>query len=332
MLSVWDTGGKFIQFCNAINEYTTHHADFIRYGTNYLDYPYDICLDKGLTARGDNSSLGGTNEIRKILSNADIFHIDMGDIDFFRSRGIHFPYTFLKINLEQYLKGKKVIYHHSGMETRRQGPAFSEVYREYKQRVLVSTPDLLQHLATCDVHYLPNMCPMDKTLYKPVERELSPVYLTHCPTVPYKGTGILEDIIPRINLIVEDFRYIPVVKKTHLLCLQLKQRCHILFDQIYPQISWYGNNAIEAASQGLVVLNNPLDKRYRKYIPPPPFIEVNNSDELEDSILDLVNNRKKITEIGKASREWIRISHDSRRIVKKLLRHYQLAPKWKVLV
>ena len=65
-----------------------------------------------------------------------------------------------------------------------------------------------------------------------------------------------------------------------------------------------------------------MNEAYQEFIPDHPFIHI-ESDSINDVLVDLINNRKKINEFGQKSREWVSRYHDIKQVSKKLYTYYK---------
>lgn len=140
----------------------------------------------------------------------------------------------------------------------------------------------------------------------------------HAPTNRgFKGTDFIVEAVNRI--INEGFRikFKIVENVTHF---QLKQEyinCDIFIDQIMG--GWYGTAAIEAMALGRPVICS-IRKSYFEYIDYGEKIPIIHADpdNIYDVIKQVIINKQKLPEFGRASRAFITEVHDSKKITKKL--------------
>ena len=80
-------------------------------------------------------------------------------------------------------------------------------------------------------------------------------------------------------------------------------------------------NSVEAMSMGLVCVTELIPK-YEKFIPDHPFVNV-TGESLYLTLKELVQDRNRIREIKKKSREWVKKYHSLNSVTIQLYRYYR---------
>lgn len=102
-----------------------------------------------------------------------------------------------------------------------------------------------------------------------------------------------------------DFDFDFVMKLPHQECLKRKAKAHIFIDQINLEVGGIGKSGLEAAALDCVTLCsiNKFDKSFREYLP-HPIINVENSEQLAEQLVNLMRNPDKLSSMQKKTKEW----------------------------
>lgn len=147
--------------------------------------------------------------------------------------------------------------------------------------------------------------------------------IMHAPTLrAFKGTDYILGAIEKLISEGYPIRLNLVENVTHDVLKEQYKRCDIFIDQIMG--GWYGTAAIEAMALGRPVICS-IRESYFQYIDYGNQIPIIHADPdcIYDSILYLINNRIKLSEIGIASRKFVEKVHDHNKIVVELIQDYK---------
>lgn len=294
MITDNDPAGMAIAFTNAINRYTEHTCRLIvtqeRYG---FDYETDIYLPDI-----ENDDFG---EIDSLLRQADIIHFHI-----MRDENSHLG----PLVIRDYIKGKKILHHHHGHpDYLINADAFNAKYRRLNRRVIVSTPDLL-HVAE-NATWVPNLVPIYNVRFMPRYEESIPgdeLVVCQSPTRKFhKHTGDFKAVMQGLQQKYPHLRSLVIEKTPYNRCLQMKRNCHMVFDHMR---GWFGIASLESLSHGKPVIAG-LDEWNIKCIKEftgaedLPWIIARSRDDLYKQIEELVVDKERRIECGKASRAFM---------------------------
>ena len=245
--------------------------------------------------------------IKKLkLLEYDIFHLEWG-LEFYRDG------RFVK-RLKELNKPIVCTYHGQDLRTRGVIPQIDKI----SSLNLTSELDLVKKHPSMNYLFLP----FDTSQNQPDFKLNDPIRICHSPTDRYyKGS---ESIIPVCeelakNKIVEFFL---IENMPHNKAQLLKQSCDILIDQVHNRGGWgYGMNSIEALSMGLCCVTE-LIPEYVDFIPDHPFVNVNKNN-IKNTLMDLIDNPKRIIEYKKRSRNWVIKNHNLHNTADVLYGYYQ---------
>jgi len=240
------------------------------------------------------------------LYDFDVVHFESG-MDFLKDE------SFVN-NLHK--NGKKIICHYHGEDLRTRG--VMPIINQLSDLNLTNELDLLKKHP--DIQYL--FLPINISRFNPKDVISDRLRVAHSPTNRhYKGSGIIISVCKKLEkkgLIIFDL----IENIPHREALKRKQLADIFIDQIGELGGWgYGMNSVESLSMGICTLTE-MNEAYQKFIPDHPFIHI-ESDSINDVLIDLINNRKKIIEFGKKSRDWVSKYHDIKQVSKKLYTYYK---------
>ena len=164
--------------------------------------------------------------------------------------------------------------------------------------------------------------PFDTNKYNPNFELNDPIRICHSPTNRhFKGS---ETIIPICKKIAdeENVEFVLIENKVITEAIEIKQSCDILIDQVHNRGGWgYGMNSVEAMSMGLVCVTELIPK-YEEFIPDHPFVNV-TGESLYLKLKELVQDRNRIQNIKKESREWVGKYHDLHNAANTLYHYYE---------
>jgi glycosyltransferase involved in cell wall biosynthesis len=211
---------------------------------------------------------------------------------------------------------KKIIIHHHGSEIRFKGEKY--IYSKFADKILVSTPDLLEW--SPNGIWLPN--PVDTREYKFVEpnSQAHKLRVLHAPSSrKIKGTEYVIQAIDKLKKDGYDVELILLENVSHDEVLKQIQLSDVIVDQLI--LGWYGTFSIEAMCMGKPVLcyiNRDLVAKYYQNLP-----ILNTSPEfVYENLIKLIENPECRIKLGIKSRKYVEEIHDSRIVIKKLIEIY----------
>ncbi|MCB0354144.1 MAG: hypothetical protein KDD64_11485 [Bdellovibrionales bacterium] len=315
MIGQNDPAGMMVTFANAINRYTEHTARILSYRTVYQNaYEYDIELPRLIDEDYD--------EIEWLLKTSDVFHFHMLLDETFQIGPLH---------LKDYVEGKKIVYHHHGTYDHQcflgRVDQYRERYRTANSSVLVSTPDLLEHLPMAE--WQPNLVPLYDVHYLPRADHLgeqeeirivqAPTRRWHKHTKEFLSvTSDLKSEYPNVSVsVLEGMSHIEVLKR--------KRRSHISFDHMN---GWFGICSLESLAHGIPTIAG-LDQHNREHIErfvdgaTLPWIIARNEKELFERMKELVIDPERRVSLGAQSRAFMEERWDETRVVARLIEYYE---------
>ena len=184
---------------------------------------------------------------------------------------------------------------------------------------LTSELDLLKKHP--NIKYL--FLPYDTKIHNPSFESNSSIRICHSPTNRfYKGSDTIIPICEELASENENVEFILIENRSHSDTLAIKKTCDILIDQVHNRGGWgYGMNSIEALSMGLCCVTE-LVPEYVDFIPGHPFVNV-NEDNLKNTLMDLIDNPKRIIEHKQKSRHWVIKNHNLHNTADVLYGYYQ---------
>ena len=295
MIGREDPAGMMIAFCNAINRYSEHTARCVLLDTPHSSL-YDVDIRECDCMVDDDYS-----EIEHLLTRSNIIHFH-NLIDENVAVG--------PLCVRDYVHGKAFLHHHHGHHDLFINAAmYSERYRRFHRKVVVSTPDLLKVLP--DATWQPNLVPIYDVHFLPRMDHLgsnSCVKLVQAPTRKWqKQTASFRKVTEALK---REFSFI----ETHILvdlpqndCLRFKRNCHISFDHMN---GWFGIASLESLSHGLPTLAGLDDwniECIRKFTGTTenPWILTRSEEELEEKLRLLIQDPAVRINVGKSSRSFM---------------------------
>ena len=179
-------------------------------------------------------------------------------------------------------------------------------------RRFVSTPDLLKY-ASKETEWLPN--PIDTKnvvhLRRNTEREKA-FQILHAPSNPkIKGTNYIESAINHLIQEGYDINFICLKDKPHEEVLQAIAESDLVIDQLL--LGWYGVFAMEAMTLGKPVCVY-IEESLTQYIPTDALINT-NKDMIYDTLKYILENKTKLSEIGKNGQKYVEMKHSETAIL-----------------
>ena len=239
------------------------------------------------------------------LYDFDVFHFEWG-LDFYRD--CRFVKKLAKNN-------KKIICHYHGEDLRTRGVI--EPINSLSHLNLTNEIDLLRLHPNIEYLYLP----YNIDNIKSEKRLNNKIRICHATSNRrFKGSEKIISICTKLeNEMNIDF--VLIEKMNHYEALALKETCDINIDQIDNKGGCgYGMNSIEAMTQGLCCLTE-INKEAESFLKGHPFININENN-LYVELKDLIRNKEKIKIYQKKARDWVKLKHSYKNVIKQLYKKY----------
>lgn len=311
MITENDPAGMGITFKNAINQHTSHCCRLI---TTTTKYNFDFEKDLHVPDLDEN----GFDEIRQLLHQADIIHFHILADEHIRLG---------RLKVKDFVGKKVIVHHHHGHPDFRKNPEkYREKYRNLARKTLVSTPDLLRLLP--EASWQPNLVPINAPLYLPCYLKSNGAVLIGQSVTrkDLKNTEDLLSVVGRISRTTGKRELVArVIEKTnHRECLRQKARCHIIFDHMQ---GYFGVSSLESLSQGKAVIAGLDDWNIGKIkeftgSQTVPWLVCRNKEELGDTLLKLLDDVEKCSDLGRTSRRFMEDCWSDDRAIKNLVEFY----------
>lgn len=328
-------------------------SDVLVKESNWLRYPADINLALDRYPR-ICKPLVMAQSFLKYRSLYDIFHFNMG------SSFLHFPGSHVfHWDLPYFPKGAKKYATYQGCDIRQKMPTMArrtiaschetqcyggrcnsgrldELRRRslkrmapYVNHIWAVNPDLLWFLPPEKSSFLPYAVGVEEYVKSPLKEEFAgPVRILHAPTDRgAKGsTYILKGLQSLQQKYPEDVEILLVENMPHKEALEKYRQADIVVDQIL--LGWYGALAVEAMALGKAVISRiePADLHFIPELMQKDLSEAlcsaGPSDFLE-KLEEMIQNRRVITDYGKAGREYALKWHHPRRVATIVKEQYE---------
>jgi len=206
-------------------------------------------------------------------------------------------------------KGKKLICCYTGSDLRTRG-VIPEIDKLSDVNVTVEFDHLRFHPA---IHHVP--FPLDLSQFPPSsQKEGDTIRIGHAPT--HRAAKGSDTIIPIVKKLEKAFpvQLILIEGLPYAQALSEKSTCHIFIDQIGNL--GYGINGIEALAMTIPTCSS-LASGFEKAYPDHPFFEI-NEENLETTLITLIQDSKLRKEKGKAGSKWVKEIHDPISVVRKI--------------
>lgn len=325
-----DPAGAVFNMIRAINEHTEHTARLITtQRIPQFDFPKDV-----------HDLFDGGDELQALLEKADVIH--------FHKVTEEFEITYeleqrkLKFDLQEYVKGKKVVYHIHGHPHERNFPKENaENYAKLGRLVLASSPDLeeMYKIFYDRVMYFPNLVPINDVRYmpratdKPItardgKTQMLCVFQSGTNSI-LKNMDVIRDVMDRLSKEIPVFflHTSPADIQPQDIALRHKRIAHIVFDHIE---GYYGLSSLEGMSMGKPTIAGLSDysiKAICKFfeIEPArlPWVIARDEASVEKVIRDLVADNDLRRNIGSLSRQFMKEVWSDAAVAKRLAAVYE---------
>lgn len=326
-----DPAGAAYNFIRAINEHTEHTARLITTAMiAAFDFPKDI-LDQ----------FDGGDELIALLEKADVIHFHKVREDF--SFDLELARGTRSVNLADFVKGKKIVYHVHGHPHERNFPKDNaEAYAQRKALVLMATPDLEEVYKTYydRVQYFPNCVPINDVRYMPRATD-APIVAADGVTKKLcvfqsgthsilKNMHVIREVMDKLSAELPVFflHTSPENIQTQDFALRHKRISHMVFDHME---GYYGLSSLEALSMGKPTMAGLSDYTIKaicdffKFESPDalPWIITRTPAQLEEQIRRLAADEGLRRSIGEQSRRFMKEVWSDVAVARRLADLYQ---------
>lgn len=209
------------------------------------------------------------------------------------------------------LTGKKIVVNHGGSTFRIGTDAVKAAFNPYVDYSIIQCPDLLGLGAKNEalIYY-----PVDTDFLQPDYEGHEKIVIGHWPSSPHnKGTKEIVEVIERLEKdpsVRDRFVYVGqrVIEKQTIPWpehIGRVRKCDVIIESMQPDIDGrrfgeWGNQALEAAAMGKVVITNMLSlDTYRKEYGDCPLLIANDPAQLESQIRAVVTAPPEVTRVHK---------------------------------
>jgi len=301
---------------NTMKKHGIHstHILGLRQQVNPLLQGIDLCGDKHV------------HEVANALSAADIIHVNG-----FVSDTVTKPKGHYHCNLDKYLSKPFILHNHGGSVLLDPTIQLAEATRlNTKFRYVVCSP-LTKHIIP-SAKWLPNITPINDSMYKPVKRNFNGTLLV-CQKIfsddvrSWKGTRVLIDTINvwlngqyKYDIEFNVFSGLQIAD-----CLKQTAKYHICIDNITQ--GFIGMSGWESLAKGQVVIArlDPLVEYHYKMLGDGncPIINVSGMDELAKVLRTLFQDRDLLYKKCVESRKWMEKYYTPKKIMELYLKFYK---------
>ena len=239
------------------------------------------------------------------LLDFDVYHLEWG-LEFYRDG--RFVQRLAR-------RGKPILATYHGQDFRNRGvvPAIDR----HVGLNLTSEADLLPRHPK--LHYL--FLPFDVQAVQPRKSLNDPITLCHATRNRYvKGSDVIINACRALEK-SHGVRFTLIENQPHETTLKRKGEADIYIDQVANLAPGYGMNSVEAMALGLACCTN-MGPDYTALMPRHPFLQVTSGDLLAQ-LTALVENPRRITQLGRAARKWAEDHHDLQGVGDQLYGYYR---------
>jgi hypothetical protein len=243
------------------------------------------------------------------LNDYDIIHYDTG-LDFYRDSS----------QAKKWKKeGKKIVCCYFGSDLRTRG-----IIKEMDKISDLNITSEFDHLSLKkDLHYL--FYPYDQSeLPRKQNNKNEKVRIVHSPTNrKFKGTDLIISVIEKIRK-ERRLEFVLLENKPRAMVLDEKSKSDICIDQVGGTMggTGYGKAGIESLMMGIPTITN-MTKEYENWLPENPFVVANNSSELFEKLMKLIDDEKYRFEIGEKGKQWVAKYHGYKNVNDNLYKLYK---------
>lgn len=210
---------------------------------------------------------------------------------------------------------KKVIMHHRGSDIRYKGEG--QIYSRFADKILVSTPDLLQWSPSAV--WIANPVDLEKYTYIGV-KETETINIVHAPSNRQKkGTDYVIKAVEKLKSEGYRIKLILVEHTPYDKVIEYYKQADIVVDQLL--LGWYGNFAIECMALGKPVCVY-IREDLKSYLPFMPLCNTSRTNLIENLRM-LIEDKKLRGELGQRGREYVEKVHEPIKVTEKVIELYE---------
>jgi DNA-binding protein YbaB len=248
-----------------------------------------------------------SDEFIKLVQSSDIVHLNDLIISGMYPAARSFK-DKKRVNMLDILHDQKVFRQANGTYYRNNHEVINLITTSHNICNTVTTPDLLKYGGI----WIPQ--PIKLQPFNPPEYT-GQIRISHSPSKrKIKGTDLFLEACLEMDLEV-----VLIENKSHEECMNLRQSCHIHYDQF--SIGSYGVSAVEGLALGQVTIVGL--HAIRHLIPDHPFVDVYGHKEgLKNAIKEAINTVSDHVFVLKG-REWVEKHHSVENVISKLIKLYE---------
>lgn len=315
-----DCAGGKILLCKGINKYTKHTCRHLVAEENYMQIETDIVLS--------NYDHDFFFEVDRLAREADVLWFHLWD----------FNKPFGLINWQHYLEGKKVLF--NGQSAHEPGKIRHDLYKQgklynyYKNTPVQTVSFHANELVYEGTKWVPIYKPIHDKEYLPKDNKKfnGTLIIGQSPSTPFsKNTDDLLEVVHTLKDKGYDIKLDIITNVAHKEVLKRKREWHIALDNMHQNHE--GSSGWESASMGIPTLVK-LGREELDALAewgegnPPPFINVQNKDELLCELEKLIIDRELLENKAKEARKWIEKYHYEERILNRWVKIMEETPVW----
>lgn len=313
-ISMGNYGGVPGIYFNLLNENTNLNCRLITLNIMHQDFPEDINLSKKYDS----------DEVENLIKTADVFHIhqpfygkyDTLEISVHNNINIHFNNwgKFGKLFLSR-LKEDNFVFTYHGVHLRSNPKSILDLDMGWKSSV--TTPDLLANLP--DSIWIPHYI-TDDCLHKPIIKNNDIIKFCHSSSMRiYHSTDFIIEIFEKLKKLNLPIELVLLENMIHNDVLKEKQKCHFNIGRVsIPGL--YNTSDLESMIMGVISLSNIGN--IRNVVGNIPIINVNKQN-IEDTIIYLVENKNNLDNLIKLSRNWVLTNHNKYKTINAISKLYK---------
>lgn len=158
--------------------------------------------------------------------------------------------------------------------------------------------------------------------FSPMQTNVATVTILHAPTSrDNKGTKFIVEAIEKLKIEGLSIKFLLCENISHKELKEAYKKCDIFIDQV---LGGYGTAAIEAMAIGRPTISYIRDIHFNENTFPGgiPILSA-NKDNIYIVLKNLIENKKKLSEIGKTSRQFVEKHHNIDELTNKLIEIYR---------
>ncbi len=314
------SGGKIL-LCKGINKYTKHTCRHLVAEENYMQFETDIILKKY-----DHDFFF---EVDRLVRRADVLWFHMWDFNK--------PYGL--INWRHYLEGKRILFNgqsaHEPGKIRHQLYEQGRLYDYYRNTPVQPVSFHANELVYEGTKWAPIFKPIHDKEHLPENNKNfeGKLIIGQSPSTPFsKNTNELIEAFRILKNKGYDIELDIVTNVDYRESLRRKRKWHIAFDNMHQ--GHEGSSGWESASMAIPTFVKLCKEELGALTEwgegaPPPFINIQNKDELLYELERLISDRDLLKKKSIETRAWLDKYHYEERIINRWIKIIDETPVWR---